>query len=710
MEKASAQQRISQLRAEIWRLNKAYFVEDRNLQSEDVRDSLKEELKKLEAAFPELITPDSPTQRVGAPLDGRLPKSAHLSPKQSLADAFSYEEIVEWIDQMRRVLGRDDLAFAILCELKIDGLNITLQYVLQDKRYVLERALTRGDGTIGEDVTHTIRTIEQIPLSFSLESIKGDLPTLLEIGGEVYMTKKALDAVNTQLPDGEQFANPRNAAAGSVRQLDPSIAASRELQMLCYNLNQQAADALELTTQEHILDFFAAHGLPTSKKLLVTDDTEEIERLYERIGRERDDLPYDIDGLVLKVNERSLQRQLGSTAKSPRWARAYKFAAQEKTAVIEDILVQVGRTGAVTPVAILSPVQLAGTTVTRATLHNQDEIDRLDVRIGDTAVVRKAGDIIPEVVSILPELRPNDAKPYRMPTACPSCESELVRLDGEVALRCMNTDCPAKRQELIEHFCSRKALNIEGCGKETIEVLLERGLIRDGADLFFLKRDDVLGLPLFKEKKADNLLAAIDGARTVALERFLFGLGIRHVGQETAELLATKLQWPEGEATVQHTSHLQASLFGEEDTHEVHGLRPTAILATLQHVTQEDIERIDGIGSSVWETLHAWTHEAHNIAMMQRFEDAELVCTTAKRSTIAQTFDGKIFVLTGSLEHFSRDEAKEKIKERGGKVSSSVSKKTTYVVAGDDPGSKLEDAKKTGTAILTEEEFRQLLA
>ncbi len=681
-----------QLRREIWRLNRAYFIENRTDVSEDVRDALKRALIELETQFPDLITADSPTQRVGAPLDGRLPKVSHLSPRQSLQDVFMREELDDWIDQMRKQLGSDARSFELVTELKIDGLNISLVYALQDRAageasYVLTRAITRGNGTEGEDVTHAVRTVENLPLAITVPwSMQNDPPAVLDIGGEVYMPKASLARLNADLPEGERFANTRNAAAGSVRQLDPSVAAGRDLRMLCYHMGTETADALGLATQEEILRFFLSTGIPAHPDFRVVQGIESVQEMYESVQEERDRLPFDIDGLVIKINDRRLQHDLGSTAKAPRWARAYKFPAEEKPAQVLNILLQIGRTGALTPVAILTPVHLAGTTVTRATLHNQDEIDRLDVRIGDTVIVRKAGDIIPEVLQTLPNLRPEGTKPFHFPKHCPQCGTPLQRTLGEVAIFCPNRTCPGRTQESIEHLTSRYAFNIEGLGKETVEELLARGLITDSADIFFLSEEDLLSLPLFKEKKTSNILAAIQQAKTIPLERFLFALGIRHIGRETAEILARSLPWPEG------------------DTIDV-----PAIERTLTEQSEETLTPIDGIGPVVAASVAEWMRESAHRTLLQKFADAGIRCTPPKGRSAAQVFAGKTFVLTGTLPGFSREEAKEMIKERGGKVSGSVSKKTDFVLLGTDAGSKAEDAQKLGIPMIDEGTFRQML-
>src|SRR3989338_785407 len=592
MNKAEAASRIQKLREEILQRNYEYFVLNKPGVSEAVRDSLKKELIALEKEFPALVTPDSPSQRVRAPLDGRLPKVAHLTRKESLADAFSLEDLQDWEEQMQRALDKPKEHFECIAELKIDGLNITLIYEREALRlgsgqahsgkrealYKLQRAITRGNGVQGEDVTHAIRTIESIPLELrplpvetrrgrvSTETSQRDvstLPRFIEIGGEVYMTTKARAKGKAELPEEEQFANPRNAAAGSVRQLDPKIAASRDLQIFCYSLNRDCIEASDIKTQEEILETIAALGLPVCQEYEKVQTVEAADALLASWEKKREKLPYEIDGIVLKVNDLKLQRDLGSTAKAPRFARAYKFKASQSTAEILDIELQVGRTGAITPVALLTPVQLAGTTVTRATLHNQDEIERLDVRIGDTVVVQKAGDIIPEVVEILPNLRKKNAKPFHFPKNCPSCGKALSREDEEVVYRCTNPQCGGVRQERIEHLTSRYALNIEGLGKETIEVLIDRGLVTDPADIFFVKEADLLTLPLFKEKKVENILAAIEKARTPPLDRFLFALGIRHIGRETAEILAQRLPWKTTKLTKEEkkATQTQQSLF-----------------------------------------------------------------------------------------------------------------------------------------------------
>ena len=730
MDKHAATQRIDKLKAEIWRLNKAYFIENKTEVSEDVRDALKQELIALEKEFPDLVTPDSPTQRVGAPLDGRLPKVRHLVSKESLMDAFSREEIEDWFDQMRRALGKEELAFEFIVELKIDGLNISLVYERESGQgenkekqqktvgqrylcpteaatYVLRRAVTRGNGIEGEDVTHTVKTIEALPLSFPIKA-KEKPPRFLEISGEVYMTRAGLAKLNKYLPEGEKFANPRNAAAGSVRQLDPKMAAARDLRIFCYALDNAGADALGIRTQKELMESLHRWDFPVHEGYKMCRTLPEIQKVFDGWGKEREKLPFDIDGVVIKVNDRRTQRDLGSTAKAPRWARAYKFPAEQKTAQILDIQLQVGRTGAITPVAHLTPTLVAGSTVSRATLHNADEIERLDVRIGDTVIIRKAGDVIPEVVEVLKNLRPKSSKPFRYPKHCPSCGKELERPEGEVVHRCPNPQCGAARQERIEHFASRYAMNIEGLGKETVELLLEEGLITDPADVFFLTYEDVVTLPLFKEKKATKLLDAIEQARRIPLERFLFALGIRHVGREIAEILARSIHWPleRKEIELAEVSGPQVSLFGSEKKKvKLHGITMESIAETVKKMGEEELSAIGGIGPVVAESVLEWISEEDNRALLHKFSKAGLLALQPEGSHAPQIFAGKTFVLTGTLPTLHREEAKKLIKERGGKVSSSVSKKTDYVLAGVEPGSKLDDAKKLEVKVIEEKEF-----
>ena len=686
MDAVAAKKRIEQLKAEIWRLNRAYFTENKSEVSEDVRDSLKQELIRLEKEFPELITPDSPTQRVGAPLDGRLPKCKHLHAKQSLQDAFSRADMDEWVDMMTRALGGEKKP-EFETELKIDGLNMSLVYEhVASTEYALLRAVTRGNGVEGEDVTHTVRTIGSVPLTVHVPNVIG-MPKQMEIGGEVYLEKATLERINAPLPEADRFANPRNAAAGTVRQLDPAVAAARDLKMFCYALDEASCVAFDISTQIGLIGFLRDLGLPVQPDAKVAKTLDAVEKEYKALEKKRDTLPFDIDGMVVKLNDRRMQKDLGSTAKAPRWARAFKFAAMQSTAQILDIELQVGRTGAITPVAHLTPTHLAGSTVTRATLHNEDEIIRQDICIGDTVILQKAGDIIPEVVEVLKNLRKPDAKPYRYPKHCPSCGTDLVRPEGEAVHRCPNPKCGAVRQGRLEHFTSRYAMNMEGIGSETIEALIAANLVSDPGDIFFLTEKDFLSLPLFKEKKTENAMKSIHNAKTTPIERFLFALGIRHVGRENAELLARRLDWHAHGATIS----------------------PNAVAAVLTEVTAEQLFAIDGIGEAVANSLKEWIGEPDNRSLLHKFDNGGLQFTLPTASNVAQTMAGQIFVLTGTLPTLGRDDAKQMIKDRGGKVSGSVSKKTNYVLAGEEAGSKLDDAKTLGVKIIDEEEFKKML-
>jgi DNA ligase (NAD+) len=714
MNKQQAADRAAKLRAEIWRLNRAYFLEDRTDVSEDVRDALKQELIAIEKEYPDLITPDSPTQRVGIALDGRLPKIAHLTPKESLTDAFSFEELDEWHEQMKRALGKESLKLEYEVELKIDGLNISLVYEKKGDVYALIRAVTRGNGIEGEDVTHTVKTIESLPLVIHPQTknkhVK-DLPKFIEISGEVYMTKAALKKINKGMPESEQFANPRNAAAGSVRQLDPAIAASRDLRMFCYALNTDVSEAMDLKTQKDLMDTLQSWEIPVERGYRVFGNLKEVKKMFEDVGKKRDKLPFDIDGLVIKINDRRMQKDLGSTAKAPRWARAWKFPAEEKTAVILDIVLQVGRTGAITPVAHLSPVQLAGTTVTRATLHNADEIARLDVRIGDTVIVRKAGDIIPEVVQVMENLRPKTTKPFKMPKHCPSCGTELERPEGEAVHRCPNPRCTAVQLERITHWTSRYAFNIEGLGGETIEALIDAGFVDSPADIFTLSAEDLMQLPLFKEKKTENILRGIERAKKVPLDRFLFALGIRHIGRETADALARLIAWPKSRIEKEELEDIQFqnSLFGPEKKKVViDAIRVTDIGKTLRKMSVEELASVNGIGDVSAESLKTWMDDKESAELLEQLEDAGVVCLQPEGSSAEQIFADMTFVITGTLPTLPREDAKRMIKDRGGKVSGSVSKKTNYLLLGADPGSKFDDAKKFGVKMIEEEEFLKM--
>ncbi len=690
MDLLHAQERIEKLKAELLRLNRAYFTENTSLVPEEVRDSLKKELIALETQFPSLVRADSPTQRVGAALDSRLPKVHHLFPKESLQDAFCEQDLLDWLEQMQRSLGESAKAIDYEVELKIDGLNMSLLYERSENaRYVFKKAVTRGNGIEGEDVTHTVKTINTLPLSIALPVRYHlcDLPDILEITGEVFLDRLTLARMNEPLAPEDRFANARNAAAGTVRQLDPAIAASRNLALFCYGLDWRTVEQLDLQTQKEVMDTLTECGLPVEPHYQCMSSIEEIMIYYRSIQGQRESLAFDIDGIVIKVNDRRLQKDLGSTAKAPRFARALKFEAEQASAQVLDIELQVGRTGAITPVAHLTPTHLAGSTVTRATLHNEDEIKRLDVRIGDTVIVRKAGDIIPEILDVLLNLRLEESVPFVYPSHCPSCESLLVRPEGEVIHRCENTNCTAVRLERFAHFVSRYAMNIEGIGEETIELLFQRGLLTTVADLFFLDEHDLIDLPLFKEKKTENVLLSIQKAKKVTLPRLLFALGIRHVGRETAELLAKNLPFPS----------------------EILEITPIELGESLFSLSIDQLCAIEGIGEKVAESIQSWIREDDHRLLLERLTHGGVTAERLQTSTIPQMFADQIFVLTGTLPTLGREEAKAMIKERGGKVSGSVSKKTNYLLLGADAGSKLDEAIALGVKTISEEEFRGMV-
>lgn len=700
MEKIQAKERIEKLKAWLREWNQAYFTDNRSTVDESARDQIKRELEELERAFPEFVTADSPTQRIGAALSGKLPKVIHLTRKWSLGDVFSIDELTEWAERIAKFVPGETVEY--LAELKIDGLNISLVY--EEGRLI--RAVTRGDGEVGEDVTHTIRTIQSIPLTLTE-------PVSIEVGGEVFMPRQVFADLNEKLKmqnetlraDGkkelELFANPRNAAAGAVRQLDPSIAAERNLAMFCYSLSQISnqktpgvtgyqplgskvdGDVGAPKTQLGVLQYLEKLGLPVSPYRQEAHTIAEIEAIASAWQQQREQMPFDVDGVVVKVNALSQQERMGYTAKTPRAMIAFKFPAEKTATVVTDIIVQVGRTGVLTPVALLRPVLVAGSTVSRATLHNQDEIDRLDVRIGDTVVIRKAGDIIPEVVEVLHTLRTGLEKKFTLPDTCPVCSTPVERVVGEVAVRCPNNSCTAIHQERFEHFVAKGALDIEGLGPKVITALIEQNLIEDVADIFTLTEGDLLELPLFKDKRATNLIAAIEKARETTLARLLFGLGIRHVGEQTAEDVARECKMQNAKCTISEFS------------------------AWAMQKSVEDWLAIEGIGGIVAESLCAWFHNGKNQELLQKLEHAGV--RLKQEEVASQKFTGLTFVVTGTLSTYSRQGIKDAIKKYGGRVSDSVSATTSYLIAGEAAGSKLKKAQELGIQILSEAEFTAMI-
>ena len=664
--KSDAQVRIHKLREEIRRLNYDYFVRDQSTVSEAVRDSLKRELVELENRFPELITPDSPTQRVGSVLSGRFAKIQHKTRKWSLQDAFSQEAVREWGERLKRFLPGHPFEF--VCELKIDGLNVTLWY----EKGRLVKAITRGNGREGEDVTNTIRTINTVPLVLQK-------PVSLEVSGEVFLSKKNFEKL------AHEFANPRNAAAGSIRQLDPQVAADRNLEMFFYSLGQNDLAHPPLT-QAEVLLFLESVGLRVNKKFEKKSTLEDVVVFCDQWQEHRKDLPYEIDGIVIKVNTLRQQVELGYTGKAPRYAIAYKFPAEQATSRVLDIVLQVGRTGVLTPVAHLEPTLVAGSTVSRATLHNEDEIQRKDVRVGDTVIIQKAGDVIPEVVEVLTALRTGAEKSYEFPKTCPVCESAVERVEGEAATRCKNLNCFAMERENLIHFVSRGALNIEGLGEKVMDQLLENKLVSDRADLFALTKENFLTLNLFKEKRAHNLVAALDKAKKVLLSRFLFGCGIRHVGEQSSELIA---EYIEQKNCSKELTPLQLGKIG-------------------QTIAVEEWNGIEGVGDIVAQSLYDWFHQEEHQQELERFELNGVELRIIPREVRSTVLSGKSVVITGSLSK-PRDEIKALLKRNGARVSSAVSKQTDFVLAGEDPGSKVDKAQELGVRIVDEEELMRML-
>jgi DNA ligase (NAD+) len=687
--KTQAKERLVKLRAEIDRIRYHYHVLDESIVSDAVKDSLQHELFEVETQYPDLITPDSPSQRVAGQPASELKKVTHSEPMLSMNDVFSPEELADWEARLGKLGVESGEAERYFAELKVDGLSVTINY---DKQGQLVQAATRGDGSIGEDVTHTVRTIEAIPLRITvqkeaLKRAKLDLSRTeiaalesalekiqkhgIEVRGEAYLPLKTFEKLNkVREKNGETLlANPRNAAAGSLRQLDPKMAKERGLSFMGFGVAGQEALLPSHKLVHRVLD---ALGFQTSPAL-ACNDLAAVERFQDKQLKHREKLPYWIDGIVVAMNRTDVFKRLGVVGKTPRGIVAYKFAAEEVTTKLLDIHVQVGRTGALTPVAILEPVQVAGTTVSRATLHNEDEIARKDVRIGDTVIVRKAGDVIPEVVGPLERLRTGKEKHFHMPKHCPICDSAIERKEGESASRCTNPSCYAQYSEQLGHFVGRGGFDIDGLGPQILEALINAELIEDAADLFELTEGDLLPLERFAEQSAKNLVASIQASKTVRLDRFLFALGIRHVGATTANDLA---------------EHFES-------------------FASLESASLDELKAIEGVGDIVAESVHKWLQNpAHKKLVKQLIHNGVRIVPPVRKS---QTLKGKTLVVTGTLETLSREEAEAQIRAHGGKASGSVSVSTDYVVVGDNPGSKAEKAKKLGVPIIDESAFKKLL-
>ncbi|ADI01403.1 NAD-dependent DNA ligase LigA [Syntrophothermus lipocalidus] len=657
-------ERAEKLREEIRKHDYHYYVLDQPLISDAEYDRLFRELVELEQAYPDLVTPDSPTQRVGGEVLKGFTPVQHRVPLLSLDNAFNERELRDFNRRLKERLG--DEAVAYVCELKIDGVSIALVY--QDG--VLMSGATRGDGIVGEDVTANIRTIKSLPLRLTYP-----LPRV-EVRGEVYMPKEAFARLNREREDrGEKtFANPRNAAAGSIRQLDPKVTAGRTLGLLVYDILH--LEGKEIDSQRETLEFLSELGFPVDRNFRWCASLDEVLEYCEEWQGRRHELPYEIDGVVVKLNSLPARQLLGATAKSPRWAIAYKFPAEEKETKIVAIELNVGRTGVITPTAVMEPVSLAGTTVSRASLHNYDLIREKDIRVGDMVVVHKAGDIIPEVVRSLPEKRTGKEIEFKMPDKCPACGSRVVRFSGEVAYRCDNINCPARLKESLIFFASREAMDIEGLGPALVEQLVDRGMVSNVADLYYLRAEELAGLERMGQKSAANLIRALEQSKGRPLHRLLNALGIRYVGLKTARILA------------EHYRDIER----------------------FSDIDREELMSIPEIGEKIAESVTAFFAEPRNWDSIHKLKKAG-VNTVEPEFSMAQDsqFAGKTFVLTGALESMTRNEATKAIEDRGGKVTNSVSRKTDFVVAGRDPGSKYDKAVALGVTVLDENQFLQLL-
>jgi len=700
MERKDAKERIEKLKKAINKYRHAYHVLDKSLISDEALDALKKELFDLEQRFPDLITPDSPTQRVaGEPLK-EFKKVHHEKPMISLNDAFSEEDMDAWLKRLGNYLGKElgpEPAEGFYCEHKIDGLAIELVY----ENGIFVQGSTRGDGLVGEDITQNLKTVEAIPLKlegspsttatagqassgtkslFSERSRRVTIPKHLVVRGEVFLNKKEFERINKELAKAgaKTFANPRNLAAGTVRQLDPKITASRKLDSFEYAIVSDVGQR----THEEEHKFLHSWGFKTNPRNKLASSVKGVLDFHKEVNKHREKIPYEIDGIVVIVNDNKTFETGGVIGKAPRGAVAYKFSPKEATTIVEDIKVQVGRTGVLTPVAVLKPVQVGGITITHATLHNYDEIQRLGIKIGDTVIVRRAGDVIPQINKVLKELRTGKEKEFHMPKKCLVDDSGVVK-DG-VAYRCSNKNCGARQREFLYHFAA--AFGMDGVGPKIIDRFLDEGLISDAADLFTLRKGDVEALERFGEKSAENIVNEIEQRKKIPIERFIYALGILHVGEETARLLAQK------------TLNINPKINSPKD-----------ILNIFEHLTLEQLQEIPDVGPAVAQSIYEYFKDKPHRDLIKKLDDVGVVLETAGVKPKSQKLHGKTFVLTGTLEKMPRDEAKEKIRSLGGDISESVSKKTDYVVTGAEPGSKYEKAKKLGVKVLAEEDFLRLL-
>ncbi len=665
----SIQEKLKLLRDQLHYHSYRYYVLDDPEVSDVEYDRMFRELEAIEAQYPQLITPDSPTQRVGAKPADAFESYQHTLPMLSLDNALNEEEFLAFDARTKRSLGATtDLEY--ICEPKLDGLAVELVYI----DGILTVGATRGDGFSGENVTQNIKTVKSIPLR--LLSDKSIIPERLEVRGEVILGIREFEQLNRAREEKDEptFANPRNAAAGSLRQLDSQITASRPLDMFCYGIGQ--VDGLTFTTHLQVLQTCKNFGLKVNANIRKCTGAAQVLKYYRDIVELRDSLPYEIDGVVIKVNDLGLQERLGVRSRSPRWAIAYKFPARQETTQVLDIIAQVGRTGALTPVAIMKAINIGGVEVSRATLHNQDEIDRKDVRVGDWVVVQRAGDVIPEVVQVIKSKRTGNERKYKLPEKCPVCGSETVRPEGEAARRCINFSCPAQLKERIFHFASKRAMDIDGLGSKLVDQLVEKGFVKNAADLYFLSREQLSGLERMAEKSADNLLEAIETSRHRSLDRLLFALGIRFIGEHVARVIV--------------------NAFGS--------------FTKIENASEEELTAVFEVGPQVAKSVVEFFSKQENREIVNRLRAGGVEIREAVVEDTKDMLDGKIFVFTGALQTFTRHEVQDLVEKLGGRASSSVSKQTDFVVIGENPGSKAEKARNLGVRIITEDEFRKMVA
>ncbi|AUC60861.1 DNA ligase (NAD+) LigA [Cyanobacterium sp. HL-69] len=663
--------RVQQLKVKLQEASYAYYVLDNPIMEDSVYDQLYRELQTLEIDYPQLITIDSPTQRIGDKLDGQFNSVKHNIPLYSLDNAFNFEELKQWENRWQKQLS-ETVDFDYICELKIDGSAIALTY----ENGVLTRGLTRGDGITGEDITHNLRTIRSIPLRLNLDNP----PHILEVRGEALLPLKEFERINQERDKNQEnlFANPRNATAGTLRQLDPNIVSQRKLQFFAYNLHINSEN-ISINSQKESLDFLQQNGFLVNPNHQVCSTLEDVINYCNYWENNRQQLPYMTDGIVIKINSLNLQNQLGFTQKFPRWAIALKYPADETPTMVEKITVNVGRTGAVTPMAIMKPVLLAGTTVQRATLHNYDFLQQLDIRVGDTVVIRKAGEIIPEVVRVIPELRPENTQPFEFPTHCPECASELVRPENEAVTRCLNNSCPAILRGSLIHWASRGAMDIRGLGEKVVALLMEHKLIKSIADIYELKAFQIAELERMGEKSAQNLIMGIEDSKKQPFAKVLYGLGIRYVGAVNAQILADN--------------------FPDIDS--------------LANASIMDLEAINGIGKEIANSVVEWFSIEQNKQLINLLKGHNLTLQNQNSDTQKDEkqliLEGKVFVITGTLNQLTRNEAKDLIQKYGGKVTGSVSSKTDYLLAGEKAGSKLTKAQELGIKIISESELLTII-